>query len=307
MNKEGIIEKLKKIPIMGRISLVLAVLLLLSLFAFRTKSEKEGFTQARDFSMKEGSSIYDSFYASIYDRLVKNNVKNDYEIGEIINNTTPNESSVILDIGSGTGHHVGKLQEAGYNAYGIEKSSYMIDEAQNNYPSCKFVNGDALDSMIIPSESVTHILCLNYTIYNIKHKTAFFQNCFNWLVPGGYIAIHLVNKERFDPSSSVRNKQSILDIDRYGEERLMNTRTKIDDFDYKASFELSPDNVASYKESFTNRKTGKVRQNNHIYYMEPQKKILSMAQNAGFLLSSQINLFNVSYDYQFIYVLQKPN
>ena len=40
MNKEGIIEKLKKIPIMGRISLVLAVLLLLSLFAFRTKSEK---------------------------------------------------------------------------------------------------------------------------------------------------------------------------------------------------------------------------------------------------------------------------
>lgn len=303
---EKIMNTLKKIPTMGKVSLFLAILLLISAFAFRTKVQ-EGFTQSNEYLLKEGSDVYDSFYASIYDKLVFNDVKNDYEIGGIVNTTRPDDHSVILDIGSGTGHHVGSLQKKGYNAYGLEISKDMIDEAKQNYPSAKFVNGDALDTMVLPADSVTHILCLNYTIYQMKNKVQFFENCFNWLVPGGYLALHLVNKERFDPTSSIRNKQSILDVDEYGKQRLMNTRTKIDGFEYKGSFEMLPNNQAQYKEVIINDKTGKVRQNNHWYFMEPQKKILAMAQNAGFLLTSQINLSNTGYNYQFIYVLQRPN
>lgn len=306
MNKQTIIETFNKITTMGKISLFLAILLLISIFAFRTKVE-EGFTQSTEYLLKQGPDVYDSFYASIYDKLVYHDVKNDYEIGEIINNTKADKHSVILDIGSGTGHHVGALQKNGYNAYGLEISKDMIDEAKVNYPSSKFVNGDALDTMVIPYDSITHILCLNYTIYNMKDKATFFKNCYEWLVPGGYIALHLVNKERFDPTSSIRNKQSIFDIDGFDKERLINTRTKIDNYEYKGNFELLPNNKAQYKEVIINDKTGKVRQNNHIYFMESQKEILSIAQNAGFLLSSQINLSNMGYNYQFIYVLQKPN
>lgn len=303
---ETIKEGFNKIPTMGKVSLILAILLLISIFAFRTKVE-EGFTNSTEFLLKEGPHIYDSFYASIYDTLVFDDVKNDYEIGGIINTTSPTEHSVILDIGSGTGHHVGALQKKGYNAYGLEISPDMIEEAKQYYPSAKFVNGDALDSMIVSPESVSHILCLNFTLYYIKDKTHFFQNCFKWLMPGGYLAIHLVNKERFDPILRVGNPLPLVAIQDYAKERLTDTRAKFDGFEYKGHFELLPNDMAQYKEVFINDKTGKVRQNNHVYYMEPQKKILEMARNAGFILSSQIELFNAGYDYQFVYVLQKPN
>ena len=46
--------------------------------------------------------IYDEFYANVYDDLIFNQIKNDYEVGEIINKTTPDTESLILDIGSGT-------------------------------------------------------------------------------------------------------------------------------------------------------------------------------------------------------------
>ena len=58
---------------------------------------------------KEGDAVYDDFYADIYDYLVYSGIKNDYEVGTIINNSNPSETSVIADIGCGTGHHVANL------------------------------------------------------------------------------------------------------------------------------------------------------------------------------------------------------
>ena len=306
MDKQRIIESIRNIPTMGKIAMVLAILLLISMLAF-TRKTKEGFTQSSEFLLKEGPQIYDSFYASVYDALVFNEVKNDYEIGEIINNTSPDEESIILDIGSGTGHHVGLLNEAGYEAYGLEQSGAMIEEARVNYPKSKFVKGDALDSLAVPPESVTHVLCLYMTIYSIKDKRTFFHNCMNWLMPGGYLAIHLVNRDRFDPILKAGNPLDVISVQDYAKERLTETRVKFNDFVYKGQFEVHPNDVSSYKEVFIDDKTKKVRQNNHTYYMETQKKILEMAKEAGFILVSQIDMMNAGYDYQYIYILQKPN
>ena len=159
MDKQRIIDAMRNIPTMGKIALALAILLLISMFAF-TRKTKEGFTQSSEFLLREGPQIYDSFYASVYDALVFDEIKNDYEIGEIINSTSPTEESIILDIGSGTGHHVNKLNDAGYDAYGLELSKAMIEEARSNYPESKFVRGDALDTMAVPTESVTHVTIL---------------------------------------------------------------------------------------------------------------------------------------------------
>ena len=41
-------------------------------------NNKEGFIQEKEFLFKKGPDIYDEFYASIYDHLVFNDVKNDY-------------------------------------------------------------------------------------------------------------------------------------------------------------------------------------------------------------------------------------
>jgi len=71
----------------------------------------EGFQSQEKFLFKTGDEVYDDFYANIYDYLVFNNIKNAYEIGEIINKTDADEASVILDVGCGTGHHVDALSQ----------------------------------------------------------------------------------------------------------------------------------------------------------------------------------------------------
>lgn len=306
MNSRAIMDTLKRIPIMGKIALSLAVLLLISMIAF-TRKHKEGFTQSESFIMKEGPEVFDQFYSSVYDALVFNQVKNDFEIGEIINVTSPTTQSIILDIGSGTGHHVGKLIESGLIALGIDNSPSMIAKAKDNYPSGNFRLGSAEDSLLFESDSVTHILCLGMTIYSIKDKRSFFQNCFNWLVPGGYLALHLVNRDRFDPVLPVGNKLDIFAPQQFSTERVMDTRAKFDDFEYKGQFEIFPNDLARYKEIFIDDRSKVVRQNNHVYYMQPQKKILAEAQDCGFIQTAQIDLLNAGYDYQYVYILQKPN
>ena len=41
--------------------------------------------------------------------------------------------------------------------------------------------------------------------------------------------------------------------------------------------------------------------------MEDQKEILAMAKNVGFMLQGRIDMVNCSYEYQYIYILQKPD
>ena len=65
-----------------------------------TKPEIENFESSAEFIVKRGPDIYDDFYVNIYDSLLYNNIKNDYEIGKIMT-TKPTERSIILDIGSG--------------------------------------------------------------------------------------------------------------------------------------------------------------------------------------------------------------
>ena len=71
--------------------LILISLLLLVVLVFKgLKTNKmEGFEQRDKFLIKRESEVYDDFYADIYDYLVFNTLKNDYEIGWIINSASP--------------------------------------------------------------------------------------------------------------------------------------------------------------------------------------------------------------------------
>ena len=55
------------------------------------------------------ADIFDPFYTSIYDDLVYDQVKNEYEIGEIVRITKPTTQSIILVLGSRTGRFVKDL------------------------------------------------------------------------------------------------------------------------------------------------------------------------------------------------------
>ena len=41
--------------------------------------------------------------------------------------------------------------------------------------------------------------------------------------------------------------------------------------------------------------------------MESITDILNLAQNAGFIIQGQIDLVKCAYEYQYLFILQKPN
>ena len=307
---KNIVTTYQKIPLSGKILLFTSLFLILTIFfraveeeKQRRKSGKEGFEQTNSFLFKTDSQVYDDFYSNIYDYLVFNSLKDDYEVGEIINRTTPTSESVILDIGCGTGHHVGKLADNGLNVIGIDISPSMIQKAKENYPQYHFLVGDVLNNNEFKSQSFTHILCLYFTIYYMEDKQRFFNHCYEWLKHGGYLIIHLVDPEKFDPILPNATQLSVVSPRK---ERRTNSKVHFNDFVYQMEFDLPQGtNIAKIKENFKFN-DGKVRKQEHTLYMESQNTIINYAQESGFIIQGKIDLVHCAYDYQYLYILTKP-
>jgi SAM-dependent methyltransferase len=289
--------------------LVFITLFLLIILVFKGFDKKrEGFEQKDQFLIKSGPEIYDDFYADIYDYLVFNNLKNDYEVGEIINIASPSSNSKILDIGCGTGHHVSSLGSKGLDILGIDISPSMIKTAKKNYPDYNFKVADALNGNEFERDSFTHILCMYFTIYYFNDKTQFFNNCFNWLIPGGYLIVHLVDRAHFDPILPPGNPLMYVSPQRYAKERITSTKVKFTDFSYSADFKLDELNdQAKFIEKFKNDSDGKVRKNELTLYMPDIQQITDTAQASGFTIEAKIDLLQCQYEYQYLYVFVKPN
>ena len=295
------------------IILILVLILLIVVATFNTitnrnkSSNQEGFIQQDVFTLKEGPEIYDDFYAGLYDQLVFNQAKDSYEIGEIINATKPTSESIVLDIGSGTGHHVALLEAQGVKTTGVDSSAAMVKKAEENYPQYKFVEGNVMDSSLFMPGSYTHILCLYFSIYYFKDKMAFFNNTMKWLMPGGFLVVHVVERDMFDPILPPANPLFLVSPQRYAKERITQSKVMFNNMEYVANFNLDPDkNIATFTEKFKEKDSDKTRKNKHIFYMEPHKAIIVMAQEAGFILQGKIDLLKVGYEYQYLYIFAKP-
>lgn len=269
----------------------------------------EGFEQQPRFLLKERpADIYDDFYADIYDYLVFNTMKDDYEIGAIINKTSPTSQSKILDVGCGTGHHVATLGAKGLDVLGIDLAPSMVKKAKENFPNYQFEVKDAMDEGGFAPDTFTHILCMYFTIYYFPDKSQFFRNCFQWLKPGGMLFVHMVDRDKFDPILPPGNPLLYVSPQRYAKQRITSTKVKFTDFSYGADFQLDPStDKASFVEKFHYDGTNQVRKNQHTLYMPEESVILDEAQGAGFILDSKIDLLQCQYEYQYLYVLMKPS
>uniref|UniRef100_A0A6C0I6F9 Methyltransferase type 11 domain-containing protein n=1 Tax=viral metagenome TaxID=1070528 RepID=A0A6C0I6F9_9ZZZZ len=304
---KSLISTYNKFSVWGKM-LFFASLLIISMFLLSGFNKmREGFEQSDKFLLKSGNDVYDEFYVDIYDYLVFSNLKDDYEVGEIVNKTVPTSESKILDVGSGTGHHVAGLAAKGLDVLGIDLSPSMVKKAKEDFPKYKFEVGDATNSGEFGPNSFTHITCMYFTIYYIQDKTQFFQNAMKWLRPGGYLILHLVDRDQFDPILPPGNPLLYVSPQRYAEKRITSTKVKFDDFRYSADFKLNSDtNIATFEEKFKNDTDGKVRKNEHIMYMPTLNSIVNEVQQQGFILDSKVDLINVQYEYQYLYFFVKP-
>ena len=304
-----------KLSNFGKILIFIALLLIMIVFfkhvqglsPHNTGAKREGFQQQQEFLFKKGQDIYDDFYANVYDYLVFNEVKNDYEVGVILNKNVPNTKSVVLDVGCGTGHHVAKIsQNNNLEVIGIDISPSMIKKAKENYPNLNFKQANVLNRDVFHNNMFTHILALYFTIYYIEDKATFFNNCMEWLMPGGYLVMHLVDRYKFDPILPPGNPLFIVSPQKYAKERITKTKVNFNEFIYNADFKLSESSdIAIFDEKFKFN-DGKVRKQEHVLYMNDLGDIINMAQDAGFIIHAKIDLMKVAYEYQYLYVFVKP-
>ena len=99
----------------------------------------------------------------------------------------------------------------------------------------------------------------------------------------------------------------MVSAQKHAKKRITNSLVKFKDFQYKANFDLDKSqNLAAFNETLKDDKSGHVRQNKHILYMEPQKHVLSIAKNIGFILKGKIDMVSTQYHNQYLYLLYKP-
>jgi len=292
-----------------KLLIIISFLYILFLF-YKKETQKiqyEGFQQKEKFVLKTNEDAVDDFYSEISDILHKPQRRIQSEISVILQQTMPSkENSIFLTVGSNTGHTVKELNDLGYHAYGIDKSSSLVNHSIELYPDIHVKTGDAcVDPMLYEKGVFTHILCLYYTIYSIQDKKAFFENCYFWMKPGAYLILHLVDKEKFDKKvPCARLPMFPNSSPAVG----WNTDMKVDfmDFQYKARYQTSVklDEIL-FIETFTDTASGNIRQNERILYMEPLETILNLSIRSGFLLHGKYNIPSYHDSNQYIYILER--
>ena len=108
----------------------------------------EGFSQKRKFVVKNNNELYDDFYCSVYDQLLYDTHKNDFEVSQIHDICKIDETSNVLDLGCGKGHYVNFYNKNVASCEGLDKSKAMIKSCRKAYPSCKFKLGKIENGML---------------------------------------------------------------------------------------------------------------------------------------------------------------
>lgn len=268
--------------------------------------QTEGFDQAGNFVLKKNAEVYDDFYARMYSNIMDCENRAEFEMKTIVDITQPSKSnSVILDVGSGTGHLVEIFRKKGYRIYGVDKSQAMVDKQSSQFPKCETKCGDAVNPMEFEHNTFTHILCIGMTIYNFENKSVFFRNCYHWLMSNGYLILHLVDPDKYDSTILAAKPPGIENPQTYNAVRITDSNIDIGNVNYKSEYDFSSEKV-TVKETFTDIATGKIRQNEQTLFMEKREKILTLAKLCGFIIHAQVNMAKYNGDsHQFIYILEK--
>jgi SAM-dependent methyltransferase len=273
----------------------------------------EGFQQDHPYVLKQNHDIYDDFFAEMYDSVNNRNKICQRELFQIVKMTEPTtQNSIFLDVGSGTGCVVNELTTAGYYAYGVDKSKYMTDYAETLYPEITIKVADILDPMTYETGIFTHILCLNFTIYELDKKQ-FFNNCYYWMKSNAYLIVHLVDPNKFSTKKYLKFKGEFTSFydslfpESNNSERKTSITVDYNDCKYEEDYKFSNNSSnVTFKQTFTDKYSKNIRENEQILKMESIDEILDIAKRAGFIVQGKAEMKGINGDeHQYLYVFEK--
>lgn len=314
------------LPISGQVLLGFFVVIVMYWLLSMSRT-KEGFTstysglsgQAQDFIQLENEDIYDTFYADVYDDITFDDNRMLYEVDQITNLTGIGKTSRVLDVGCGTGRFVNQLTKQGIPCDGVDRSSAMISKGHAKFSVLGELSdmtglregtrtriGDALDPTLVPPTSLTHVLCLFYTIYCIRDHRTFIANVAEWLKTGGYFVVHMVNRNKFSTIMPAADPFLLVNPQKYAKQRITESSIVFRDMEYKAMFDVRPKHdELVLTETFKDPERRKTRKQVQNLSMPTQRSIVDMILEYGFSLKGKIDMEGCGYDHQYLYVFVK--
>ena len=266
----------------------------------------EGFSQNDIFVSKQNQDVYDDFYVTMYDKIHKTRQQTKFDLFQTIQVTEPSERSVFLDVGSGTGTIVNRLREHGFNAFGIDSSQAMIQYSMKTYPQCEYKCVDVNKTMEFDPSTFSHILCTNFTLYEFPDKNMFFRNCKRWLKVGGYLIVHLVDKNEFDTVVPIGKLSNVKNSTNHTSKRILSTSVSLPNIQYTNKYSFHEDDVVKRVETFTDKNSHKTRHQELLLKIEPKEDIIQLAKTNGFHVKGVANYLEYSEDnHQYLYFFER--
>lgn len=102
------------------------------------------------------------------------------------------EGGEILDVGCGYGILVDALAQAGYQATGLDISRERLALAREKLCG-EFIQGEVDDELVEAYSNSFPVVTLFQTLEHLRTPTAFLQQCFKLVAPGGYLLIEVPN------------------------------------------------------------------------------------------------------------------
>lgn len=276
-------------------------------------SSIEGFEDGKSVALHD-AEIYDDTYASIYDVLWNSNEKLKYEevsLQDIALADWPTSAVRILDMCCGTAPHACWFKNLGVEYVGVDVSDAMIKKARDGCPAAKFQKGDVTNAHLFPQKSVSHAVLLGFSVYMFENAKVLSDNAYQWLQPGGWFVVHMVDPDKFDPLHEVASPFAAFSLQKYSLDRVVDSNVYFDKFKYlgRLSKKKDEDN-ATYDETFTyydKEANGgvKYRENKLQLTMPSKERLINIIQTSGFRHKETVDLVRCGKEYQYIVYFSK--
>lgn len=286
--------------------LLLVLFLLLTLWVRQLQAVE---TFSGDSDARTGLDIYDDFYASIYPQLFHHPERHEFEqnqLQELIFSDWPASDCRVLDVGCGLAPYAPWVLERDMSYTGLDASASMLHQAKKQgAQGAQWIQGDVMEPSTLSPKSFSHILCMYFTVYQFRDLDRLLRNLFSWTRPGGYVVLHVVDPERFDPVLDAASPFPAFSIQKYANRRVTSSEVAFDKFKYQCRFQKDPsEDEASFDEIFT-LTDGTKRRHRHTLFMPKVKTMQQLAAGAGFREVDLVDLLPCHFEYQYLLVLQR--
>lgn len=287
----------------------LAVLVFLMYGITLWVSGQEGFENEGSVTYEDATEIYDDVYASIYDLLwnPQDMIKYQQVSMQDISLADWNTKNVhVLDMACGTGPHATWFKNLGVDYTGVDISESMLKKARENTPTATFQKGDITQVHLFPQKSMTHCILMGFSIYQFQNPKIISDNAYQWLQPGGYFIVHLVDPDKYDPLHDLASPFAAFSVQKYSLERQTASNVFFDKFKYTGRLnKKSDEDKATYEETFSyydkNDNNGsKYRENKHHWNMPSKERMIDIFKTSGFRHVENVDLVRCAKEYQYV-------